>query len=331
MDAGGVDVTGGGGGGGGSSSSRGKSNGGSAACTPYELLNVPRDATQGQIRKAFLMLARKVHPDKNPGNKNAGENFAALERAYAILKDPDKRKLYDRTGCTDQQDSESFWEAYQQYRAVFPEVTKEDYEAYISSYKGSPQEFSDLRHFYEDHNGDVTNILEWIIASANEDIDRFVAFFESEISSGKLQRTSLFDDSKTRIVKIGDNEDDCGENLDDTKEDDVEADDLLALDDYDDDDGIEGFIVHDIEPEEDSMPEVTKKKRKQPHKEDAVAPSNKKGKTKKKKRKKATTTKKNKKTKESELDSIAALRAQLLQRASSRHSAMVNELAAKYA
>lgn len=63
----------------------------------YETLGVPRDATQAQIRKAFLQLARKWHPDlnKEPG---AEERFKGINEAYEVLGDEEKRKAYDAYG-----------------------------------------------------------------------------------------------------------------------------------------------------------------------------------------------------------------------------------------
>lgn len=62
---------------------------------PYETLSVSRDASQEDIRKAYRRLAKKLHPDLNPGNKKAEEQFKDVSLANAILADPDKRKRFD--------------------------------------------------------------------------------------------------------------------------------------------------------------------------------------------------------------------------------------------
>ncbi|MBN2401682.1 MAG: DnaJ domain-containing protein [Spirochaetes bacterium] len=67
----------------------------------YSLLNVQRDATVEEIKKAFRKLAHKYHPDKNPGNQEAEEKFKNINRAYEVLSDPQARSLYDRTGIGD--------------------------------------------------------------------------------------------------------------------------------------------------------------------------------------------------------------------------------------
>jgi DnaJ-class molecular chaperone len=64
----------------------------------YEVLGVPRTAGQKDIQSAFRKLARKLHPDVNPGDKAAEARFKAISEAHDVLSDPDKRKMYDRFG-----------------------------------------------------------------------------------------------------------------------------------------------------------------------------------------------------------------------------------------
>ncbi len=64
----------------------------------YEILGVKKSASADDIRKAFRKLARKYHPDVNPGDKAAEEKFKALSEANEVLSDPKKRKIYDQVG-----------------------------------------------------------------------------------------------------------------------------------------------------------------------------------------------------------------------------------------
>src|SRR3984893_842195 len=64
----------------------------------YEILGVKKSASADDIRKAFRKLARKYHPDVNPGDKAAEEKFKALSEANDVLSDPKKRKIYDQVG-----------------------------------------------------------------------------------------------------------------------------------------------------------------------------------------------------------------------------------------
>jgi molecular chaperone DnaJ len=64
----------------------------------YELLGVPRKASAKEIRTAFRKLARKYHPDLNPGDKASEEKFKQLQEAYDVLSDTKKRQMYDQYG-----------------------------------------------------------------------------------------------------------------------------------------------------------------------------------------------------------------------------------------
>lgn len=64
----------------------------------YKVLGVERTADKDTIARAFKKLARKYHPDLNPGDKNAEEKFKEINEAYDVLKDPKKRQMYDQLG-----------------------------------------------------------------------------------------------------------------------------------------------------------------------------------------------------------------------------------------
>src|SRR6201987_6114240 len=64
----------------------------------YGVLGVKKSASTDDIRKAFRKLARKYHPDVNPGDKAAEEKFKTLSEANDVLSDPKKRKIYDQLG-----------------------------------------------------------------------------------------------------------------------------------------------------------------------------------------------------------------------------------------
>lgn len=69
----------------------------------YKILGVGREASKDEIAKAFKKLARKYHPDLNPGNKESEEKFKEINEAYEVLKDEQKRKMYDQLGPNWQQ------------------------------------------------------------------------------------------------------------------------------------------------------------------------------------------------------------------------------------
>ena len=73
------------------------------AQSPYETLGVPKTATADQIRKAYRKLARKHHPDVNPGDAKAEDMFKRVSAAYEVLSDDKKRAAYDEHGEASQQ------------------------------------------------------------------------------------------------------------------------------------------------------------------------------------------------------------------------------------
>ena len=64
----------------------------------YEVLGVDRNADEAALKKAYRVLAKKYHPDANPGDKEAEAKFKEASEAYAVLSDPEKRRQYDQFG-----------------------------------------------------------------------------------------------------------------------------------------------------------------------------------------------------------------------------------------
>ena len=72
----------------------------------YQTLGVAKTATDKEIKQAYRKLARKLHPDVNPGDKTAEAKFKEINEAYEVLGDADKRKKYDELGAN--------WRMYEQ-------------------------------------------------------------------------------------------------------------------------------------------------------------------------------------------------------------------------
>src|SRR5579872_4015095 len=72
----------------------------------YEVLGVPRTASEDEIKKSFRKLARQYHPDVAKTKKGAEEKFKEINEAYEVLSDPEKRKKYDELGANWKQGAE---------------------------------------------------------------------------------------------------------------------------------------------------------------------------------------------------------------------------------
>ena len=64
----------------------------------YEVLGVPKNADDAALKKAYRVLAKKYHPDSNPGDAEAERKFKEASEAYSVLSDPEKRRQYDQFG-----------------------------------------------------------------------------------------------------------------------------------------------------------------------------------------------------------------------------------------
>jgi curved DNA-binding protein len=95
----------------------------------YQILGVSKNATDDEIKKAYRKLARKLHPDLNPNDKEAHKKFQEINEANEVLSDPEKRKKYDQYG-KDWQHAEQFEQARksQQQRGAYSETHSGDFD-----------------------------------------------------------------------------------------------------------------------------------------------------------------------------------------------------------
>jgi len=162
----------------------------------YEVLGVSTEATQAEIKKAYMKLALKLHPDKNPGDEAAKERFQTLQRIYAVLSDPEKRKVYDQTGSLEDSEELSggkFDDLYDYYRTMYKKVTEDDVLAFENEYRGSQEEAGDLLRLYREHKGNMPVVFEWLLCSRPEtDSHRFADDIEAAIERGDAKRYKAF-------------------------------------------------------------------------------------------------------------------------------------------
>ncbi|MFC1851329.1 molecular chaperone DnaJ [candidate division CSSED10-310 bacterium] len=121
----------------------------------YDILNVKKDATQKDIKNAYRKMARKWHPDVNPGNKQAERKFKEISIAYKVLVDSDKRKAYDEFGADSLRtgfDAEKARQ-YKQWGATSQQQWTEEPAEDFGKYNSYNDLFSDLFGFQEGWRG----------------------------------------------------------------------------------------------------------------------------------------------------------------------------------
>ncbi|CAG5088930.1 Similar to DNAJC9: DnaJ homolog subfamily C member 9 (Homo sapiens) [Cotesia congregata] len=126
----------------------------------YEVLEIPKTASDKEVKKAYHKLSLLVHPDRVAENKKeeATEKFQVLGFIHSILSDTEKRKIYDETGQYDEESEEVAMRNWADYwRTLFKEVTIEDINKYEKDYKGSETEIKDLKRAYTDKAVPFTN------------------------------------------------------------------------------------------------------------------------------------------------------------------------------
>ena len=165
----------------------------------YYILGVPREASEAEIRRSFRMRALSVHPDKRPNDPEAVNNFQELRRAYDILIDPERRKRYDKSGETEAETDE-FKSAYEFFRSQFPRVTQSAIDDFARTYPGSSAEDEDLCHFYNQRQGDMTRLLEYIPLSTPEAVPRLVDRLRKLIDDKRLRVQPEFESSLPQLA-----------------------------------------------------------------------------------------------------------------------------------
>ncbi|MEI6156931.1 MAG: DnaJ C-terminal domain-containing protein [Atribacterota bacterium] len=121
----------------------------------YQILGAERSTDQKEIKKAYRRLARKYHPDLNPGNDESERKFKEINEAYEVLGDPEKRKRYDELGSAwnsyGQQDTEQFWNNFnQKYGQQQAEPA-----GYTTTHQTTGEEGGDFSDFFQAFFGDI--------------------------------------------------------------------------------------------------------------------------------------------------------------------------------
>ena len=167
----------------------------------YSLLGVQKTSNNTEIRKAYRRLVFLCHPDKNKTDPDASSKFTNITRAYKILSNPESRKIYDETGEYDEENQGeiNITETLNYFRKIY---SPQDIESFKKKYVGSKEEEEDLINFYNENDGNMKHILEWIPFSKNEDVERYIKIYENLFKSKNLKKNKKYEDSKDNIKLI---------------------------------------------------------------------------------------------------------------------------------
>lgn len=145
----------------------------------YKILGISKTATQDEIKNAYRKLARKLHPDLNPDDKNANKKFQEINEANEVLGDPEKRKKYDQYG-KDWKHGAEFEKARQQQRSSgnrgdFGGFSNEfdgetDFSDFFSSMFGGGGNRSQAKYRGQDYNAEMNVNLSDVYSTKQETI-----------------------------------------------------------------------------------------------------------------------------------------------------------------
>ncbi|XP_014216359.1 J domain-containing protein CG6693 [Copidosoma floridanum] len=161
----------------------------------YEVLEIPKIASDKQVKKAYHKLSLLVHPDRveEAIKAEATEKFKVLGVIHSVLSNEDKRKIYDETGQFDDDDEEVVMRNWADYwRTLFKPVTVQDINNYEKSYKGSDTEIKDLKRAYLNGKGDMDHILESVPFTNCEEEPRLKAIILDLIEKGEVPEYKQF-------------------------------------------------------------------------------------------------------------------------------------------
>uniref|UniRef100_A0A6M2DKN1 Putative molecular chaperone dnaj superfamily corethrella appendiculata n=1 Tax=Xenopsylla cheopis TaxID=163159 RepID=A0A6M2DKN1_XENCH len=170
----------------------------------YEALGTEKDASIKDLKKAYYKLSLSVHPDRvdDSRKEEATEKFKVLGKIYAILTDPDKKKLYDENGIVDE-DSDGTLDSWLNYwSAMFTAVTEESISKYEKEYKGSQEEIDDIKKAYNRFKGNIDMMHEHILFLSYKDEPRLIEIVKGLIEKGELVEYKIFtNEPKSRRIR----------------------------------------------------------------------------------------------------------------------------------
>lgn len=156
----------------------------------YEILGVPKNAAEKDIKSAYRKLARKWHPDANPGNQKAAEEkFKEIQEAYEVLGDSEKRKKYDVLG-SHWQEAASQAEQQRRYRSAQSDAFQFDFGDFGGA-GGGPSGFSDFFDMFFSGIGRRTTAQSAPFSQRGQDLETTIELSLRDVYDGGKKSVSL--------------------------------------------------------------------------------------------------------------------------------------------
>lgn len=160
----------------------------------YEIFEVPKNAQEKEIKKAYYKLSLKVHPDRVKENEKADatEKFKVLSKIYSILSDKDKRALYDEKGVIDDDDDSTGTKWMTMWQQFFKPISTEDISNFEKVYIGSELERNDIKKAYLAGKGCINYMFNSVPFMSCEDEPRIYGIVKEMIATEEVPEYKIF-------------------------------------------------------------------------------------------------------------------------------------------
>lgn len=160
----------------------------------YEIFEVPKNAQEKEIKKAYYKLSLKVHPDRVKENEKADatEKFKVLSKIYSILSDKDKRALYDEKGVIDDDDDSTGTKWMTMWQQFFKPISTEDITNFEKVYIGSELERNDIKKAYLAGKGCINYMFNSVPFMSCENEPRIFGIVKEMIATEEVPEYKIF-------------------------------------------------------------------------------------------------------------------------------------------
>lgn len=161
----------------------------------YELLEIPKESLEKDIKKAYYKISLKVHPDRVPEEEKeiSTEKFKVLGKVHLVLTDKSKRELYDEKGIIEDEDEEGSLSTWLDlWKKIFKPITTEDIENFQKEFVGSELERADMKKAYLSGKGCINYIMNSVPFLDIKDEPRLQEIIQEMIKSEEVPEYKIF-------------------------------------------------------------------------------------------------------------------------------------------